>query len=71
MDSEFLRLRDRLVNANQSLLKISDEYKARAEAMDGLDAIDYWKHYDRVQAKAEGVRLALAYLEEELRRFYD
>lgn len=65
---ELEELVERLHNANVSLVRLADEYQTRAEKQRGVQAIDYWKHYDRLNAKAEGVRLAISYVEEILRR---
>jgi hypothetical protein len=68
-ESDLTKLRKRLARAEESLRKLADEYAKRASEHRGLDEIDYWTHYDRLTAKAEGVRLALAYVEEALREY--
>lgn len=65
---ELLELQDRLQRADKSLRRLAAEYETRASKRKGFEVIDYWKHYDRLEAKAEGVRLALSYVEEMLRR---
>lgn len=64
------KLRERLRRADVSLRGLADEYARRAgHSSSGFDAIDYWSHHDRLTAKAEGVRLALSYVEEALREY--
>ena len=67
---ELEELRERLQAADKSLRALAGEYESRATRRSrGLEAINYWKHYDRLEAKAEGVRLSLSYVEEILRRY--
>ena len=67
--SDLQRLQERLEAADESLRRLADEYARRARTDRGIDAINYWAHYDRLTAKAEGVRLSVSYIEEMLREY--
>lgn len=68
--SDLEQLRARLRRADESLRKLASEYADKASRQgENIDVFNYWSQHDRLMAKAEGVRLAISYVEEMLREY--